>query len=267
MANPRSRRLLLLLPWLDRNPRRRPSARKIALGLGGACFVAVLGLTLAGHWALRREEAAAAERQVAAPTPAPPTPQAAPEPELAARGGQLYETLRCDACHGPEREQLIAGLPPALSYAGSKLQSSWMEAYLKDPQPIRWLDEGRRPTLRMPDYRLTDDEARALAAHLAGQAEPARFDQSVDAAVLAAANADEGRRLFQQYNCLGCHALDGQGSRVGPDLTHVGGRLREPYLYIFLKSPEAIIPGTPMQSVDLWPEEAAVLTKYLSTLK
>ena len=259
--------LLLLLPWIDRNPHRRLSSRKIALGLGGACFVAVAGLTAAGHLALRREESAAAQRQIAEAPPTQPVLQLAPEPELATRGEEIYEALRCAVCHGPQREQVIPGLPPDLSYAGIRLQPLCMESYLKSPQPIRGLDDGRRPTLRMPDYRLTDDEARALAAHLAGQADPARFDQAVNANVMVAADGEEGRRLFQQYNCLGCHTLEGQGSRVGPDLSHVGSRLREPYLYIFLKDPEAIIPGTPMQSVDLWDEEAATVAKYLSTLK
>lgn len=34
-------------------------------------------------------------------------------------------------------------------------------------------------------------------------------------------SADDGKRVFQAYNCMGCHTLVGNGAHLGPDLTQV----------------------------------------------
>src|SRR3546814_3229876 len=34
-------------------------------------------------------------------------------------------------------------------------------------------------------------------------------------------DAVEGKRVFQAYNCMGCHTLLGNGAYLGPDLTDI----------------------------------------------
>jgi len=50
------------------------------------------------------------------------------------------------------------------------------------------------------------------------QAEIARYTELLSAPVLAAASASQGKELFSK-NCGACHILDGEGGKIGPDLT------------------------------------------------
>ncbi len=75
----------------------------------------------------------------------------------------------------------------------------------------------------------------------------------------------EGRRLFCDYQCLGCQVLDSDGNRIGPDLTQVGARLKAAYLDVFLREPEVVTPGTSMRNFGLWGEERAARVAFLES--
>ncbi len=59
-------------------------------------------------------------------------------------------------------------------------------------------------------------------------------------------SAEEGKRVFQAYNCMGCHTILGNGAYFGPDLTKVYEDGGAAWLKTFLPSP-----GT-------WPTKAAL---------
>jgi len=191
-------------------------------------------------------------------------PATVPNLSLAPHGRRLYAALRCDACHGPDREEEAPGLPPSLSLAGSKLRPEWIKSYLNDPTPIRFASDRRRPIIRMPRYRLTARETDALVAYLSTLVDETRFGTPVDRELLASADPADGRRLFQEYQCLGCHTLGSEGNKIGPDLTHVGRRLRPKYILGFVRDPPGVIPGTPMKDIALWDEEAAAVAAFLA---
>ena len=79
---------------------------------------------------------------------------------LPARGQELYETRGCRACH------ILGGrggyVGPDLSGAGLRLTPGWIAAWLRSPE--RW-----KPGTSEPNAGFTEDEARALAAHLMRQ--------------------------------------------------------------------------------------------------
>lgn len=64
--------------------------------------------------------------------------------------------------------------------------------------------------------------------------------------------AIDGKKVFQSYNCMGCHTIVGNGAYLGPDLTKVYRDLGPAWL-------EAFIP-----SAGSWPTEAAVKTHLLT---
>jgi len=261
--------LLLVWPWLDRNKERRLQSRPVAVTLGGLAGTIVIGLTLAGYAAVRREEhrMAALSIPVSAPALGPTEVVRTTPADVIRQGERMYVAMQCDSCHGPERKELAPGLPPDLSFAGSKLREEWMRRYLVEPRPIRYLSDGVRPLLRMPDFHLTEDEAQALAAYLTTRMDSARFAFVVAERESTPGQIAEGRRLFANYQCLGCHMLESEGNRIGPELTHVGARLKAGYLDAFLRDPGSIIPGTSMKNFELWDEERAALVAFLESRK
>lgn len=48
--------------------------------------------------------------------------------------------------------------------------------------------------------------------------------------------ADQGKRVFQAYNCMGCHTMVGNGAYLGPDLTKEYARVGPSWLEAFLPS-------------------------------
>ena len=193
-----------------------------------------------------------------------PPPRAGAQKQDAAKlGAALYTELRCGLCHDVPASGI--NIPPALANAGDKFQTAWIEAYLKAPHRRRWASTSVRPVLRMPNFLLSDEEARALAAFLATKRDTARiknFSFQNNPASVA-----EGKQIYQEYACYGCHKIASQGGEVGPDLSTVGSRLRPEYLAAFLKNPQTFIPGTPMKISELWEEEAQALVAYLMSFK
>lgn len=72
-----------------------------------------------------------------------------------------------------------------------------------------------------------------------GQAIPSKIDY-------ADAGAVDGKRVFQAYNCMGCHTIVGNGAYFAPDLTKLYGDVGPAWLEAFLPS------------AGMWPSEGAV---------
>ena len=72
-------------------------------------------------------------------------------------------------------------------------------------------------------------------------------------------DAAKARLLIRdRLPCLGCHRLDGEGGRVGPELTGVGERRDASYVLAMLRDPQATVPGTAMPRTPM-PEETLLL--------
>ena len=63
-------------------------------------------------------------------------------------------------------------------------------------------------------------------------------DQVVPTAVhYGGHDAVQGKRVFQAYNCMGCHTMLGNGAYFGPDLTDIYAHAGPAWLEAFLPSP------------------------------
>lgn len=87
-----------------------------------------------------------------------------------------------------------------------------------------------------------------------------------------------GLQLIESRTCASCHTIAGTKAKgkVGPDLTHVGGRqtlgagattntLEE--MTRWVQDPQQIKPGCNMPSLKLTPEQSRDIATYLETLK
>lgn len=73
--------------------------------------------------------------------------------------------------------------------------------------------------------------------------------------------ADKGKFVWQQYNCVACHQLYGLGGYLGPDLTN-NYSLRGPdYIRAFLKTGTATMPN-----FHLSEQEIKALLGYLENI-
>ena len=65
---------------------------------------------------------------------------------------------------------------------------------------------------------------------------PSRGQTTPDTITYGKYTADQGKKVFQAYNCMGCHTMVGNGAYLGPDLTGEYKRVGPAWLAAFLPS-------------------------------
>jgi putative heme-binding domain-containing protein len=127
-------------------------------------------------------------------------------PQAIAAGAKLYATS-CAACHGPDGS---GGRGPNLVR-----RTLWHP--LGDEDIFRTIRDGV-PGADMPPTRLPDDQTWNLVAFIHSLTGPA-VENPVPG------DAEAGARVFwgAKAGCSNCHAIRGRGSRMGPDLSSIGG--------------------------------------------
>lgn len=81
--------------------------------------------------------------------------------------------------------------------------------------------------------------------------------------------AVQGKRVFQAYNCMGCHTVVGNGAYFGPDLTDTYEKAGPAWLAAFLPSagswPTAVALGVQLQdSTNAAESKATTVEEYLA---
>jgi len=151
--------------------------------------------------------------QPAAAAPAPPADDA-----TIARGGQLFTSLNCIACHEPpagatENAPPVEGEspPPArvpLKYVKAKFKPTALTQFLLNPA-------AHYAYIPMPNFRFSEPDAAAVAAFLLSQAAgelPAN---------LPAGDPAKGQALIVSAGCVNCHAVDQEKPKDYADLNEI----------------------------------------------
>jgi len=175
-------------------------------------------------------------------------------------GAALAHELGCPACHTiGDLESMRVG--PDLSAEGSRVQRTWLVRFLKAPHTIRPVGYHPLSRSRMPDFRLSEEEAASLAEYLLTRRDGImeRWSESTETADLA----QRGRDLFRQYACRACHSREGAGGRAGPDLSAVAQRLKPGWVMRFIQNPQACDPLSPMPHLGVEEDAAQAITHFL----
>ncbi len=212
-----------------------------------------------------------------------------PETPQLNRGRQLLVSLNCVGCHrlqGINRPEMLG---PDLTNIGMKASREWIYKWLKEPRTVN--DSNGNTTVngydsedsppRMPQFRLSDPELRALSGYLSTLQSKSFKPYHVDPRVVAAWSkrpdlVDQGELRFRQMFCSTCHSFAvtraGEtsliGGDIGPELTKVGSKVNPDWLAGWLKDPQSYLPHSKMPRYQWTDEDLYKVTQYvLSKLK
>ncbi len=187
----------------------------------------------------------------------------------AARGEKLVKSVGCMGCHAIEKDEAAPGVlqarnrrevadpvawerrfGPDLSRIGSKAKPEWIYQWIRNPRAYN-------PDTRMPDLRLTPEEALDITAYLmtltddspvaerasAPRPHPEARDRTLlaylsqreppdDAKASLAKMSDRekdvllGEKTIGRYGCFGCHLIPGfeKTPPIGVDLSEEGSK-------------------------------------------
>lgn len=186
------------------------------------------------------------------------------DPKNTKRGESLVRKNGCFGCHdiqGMEKESRIG---VELTTFGSKfleelffgnrteIRRSWDDwTFNKLKTPRIYATD--RVNQVMPQFNLADDDIKALRLLLAGFQEnkiPPHYKADHGQRTIQVV---EGRRLMNQYNCIGCHEIENRGGFIRknysanptlapPILNGEGEKVQSHWLFGFLKKPIPIRP-------------------------
>ncbi len=172
------------------------------------------------------------------------------------RGKELVESRGCLGCHSIEDHEaggylapLGYDLVPDLTRIGEKVSEEWLIDWLIDPKAFR-------PTSKMPNLNLTDDEVIDIAAYLLSKGEP-REIEGLEARLNDEPLAEEGYQLIYDYGCYSCHDIKGfeEASRIAPPLSDFGNKDAAVELYFgdaYAKPEFRIMYGDVIETWDNW---------------
>ena len=129
---------LLLLPLLDRGPKRHPLDRPFLTGLGVIVLLAVGSLTVAG---LRSPLVNPIEEK---------------DPQVVA-GRRVFQDMNCAYCHKIRGKGGVVG--PELDKVAGDESVEWLEKHFRDPRSVV-------PGSTMPQMHLLPEEITALTAYM-----------------------------------------------------------------------------------------------------
>ena len=89
--------------------------------------------------------------------------------------------------------------------------------------------------------------------------------QDIEAPLSAFATRKAELLFREALPCLGCHQLNGNGGRVGPDLTTVRTRRSTAYIAAMVADPQRTVPGTPMPRTAMPEATRDLIVRYLVT--
>jgi len=77
----------------------------------------------------------------------------------------------------------------------------------------------------------------------------------------------QGKQLFADKGCYGCHTIGTAGTPIAPDLRGTAARYPEATLARWLRDPAAQEPTHHMPNLDLSEAEASALAAYIASLR
>jgi cytochrome c1 len=199
-------------------------------------------------------------------------------PEQVEHGKRLVNDYGCASCHvinGVKRPENFA---PELTKIGSKPVNQlafaagvphtlydYIGAKIRNPRAFG-------PGLKMPQYTFNPAQVDALVNALLSHNERALSlptSKTVPGPLPSHYEpAGKAGQLINDLNCFTCHAINGRGGDMAPDLTWEGSSVQRDWLVQFLRNPNTLRPALirRMPKFNLTDAEINSLTDYIMTV-
>jgi cytochrome c1 len=150
--------------------------------------------------------------------------------------------------------------PPPLTHIADKTTREWIYAWIKDPQAYA-------VSAKMPNFKLSDDDARDISAFLIADSTPLAGD-TLSLSQKAATDPTVGASLYGESFCATCHAVQNAagnvvGGNIGPELTRIGSKVKPEWLQAWLRNPRTYDPATAMPHYRFADQQLATLSGFL----
>jgi cytochrome c1 len=151
--------------------------------------------------------------------------------------------------------------PPSLEHIADKTTREWIYAWLKDPQAYA-------VTATMPNFKLSDPDARDISAFLIANSTPIAGDTASINKDQKTPDPTAAASLYGESFCASCHAVQNAagnvvGGDVGPELTRIGTKVKPEWLRAWLRNPRVYDPGTAMPHYRFSDQQVPLLTAFL----
>jgi len=151
---------------------------------------------------------------------------------------------------------------------------AWFTQKLENP---RIFDKGKasppEDKLKMPNFNFSPEEIEALVTAILSFTEDEVGEKLIASNYVNDETVYEGRKLIKEYNCQGCHIIDGFGGQIAeyysapeyapPNLNTQGAKVHPDWLFDFFKDPMIIRPNLQvrMPSFNMTDEEWNAIIK------
>jgi mono/diheme cytochrome c family protein len=199
-------------------------------------------------------------------------------PEQIAHGKLLVTEYGCASCHKINGVKKQVNFAPELTHIGSKpLAQIVFLPGMPHTLPDYIAEKIRQPrsfgsTVKMPPFSLAPAQIDALTTALLSLTD--RSHELPPALIVPAKSssnyqpAGKAGQLIADLACFSCHAINGRGGEMAPDLIWEGSSVQRPWLQAYLKNPGTLRPALirRMPKFNLSDSDAAVLTDYIMTV-
>lgn len=200
-----------------------------------------------------------------------------PKAPILSQGISLVRELGCYACHNIPGTQDLRNVGPDLSRIQEKVTTDWLVSWVERPKDYN-------PRTKMPYFGLTDQESKDISTYIWGVGKRKEPSQEIDG-LSDAKIIQEGKELFEEVGCLGCHIRDEKDLNLGeklegvngrpivirnrdfaPSLGNIGQKVQADWLVRWLKNPKNYWHDTKMPRLRLSDDEAKAISAYLISL-
>ena len=201
-----------------------------------------------------------------------------PTADQIAHGKRLVNDYGCASCHEINGIKHPENFAPELTKIGSKPVNQlalapgvphtlydYIGAKIKQPRAFG-------PALKMPQYTFAPTQIDALVNALLSHNERAlTIPGAKTVPALSPSHYEPAGRagqLIRDLNCFSCHAINGRGGDMAPDLTWEGSSVQREWLVQFFRNPNTLRPALirRMPKFNLTDAEINTLTDYILTV-